>query len=417
MQWTPDGRHSGVKPNTTHLDPPLPLEVKDCLGLLDGEGGEDVPIFGQLLLLGVGLEARVGLAIPDMVEDIFSPPEVEPGPPVCTHHPLFLSRSAHDISPVIVHAGEILMWNGAYEMEVVKGDSTDGDVEVTWALGATLPPTRLAPASQLLRAVREWKRAKESQKGTWTVTCPCECEVCIVFYPVFVRSTRELRDTVLRIRKCFRFGQARRRSRGQLCPTVPEHQCARPGRIACGRAWPHGDRAASSAIAPENERKWNSVTIHAKFARNLREIRVCMPSSSAGATPADARAAIPAAPCTRRPRPRGRRKPCVGDGGHGLPRLPPPHHLPLHAAVPAPVRMEARPPGTEAGKGGVRGDDFGGRVGDVGWAAGAAPENYLPLCHDVPQPRGRVEGGGDDYCPLQILAARRALENGLLRAG
>ena len=37
------------------------------------------------------------------------------------------------------------MWNGAYEMEVMKGDSTYGNVEVTWALGATLPPTR--PAS------------------------------------------------------------------------------------------------------------------------------------------------------------------------------------------------------------------------------------------------------------------------------
>ena len=39
-QWTPDRRHSGVKPNTTHLDPPTPLELKDCLGLLEwGLGG------------------------------------------------------------------------------------------------------------------------------------------------------------------------------------------------------------------------------------------------------------------------------------------------------------------------------------------------------------------------------------------
>ena len=96
------------------------------------------------------------------------------------------------------------MWNGAYEMEVMKGDSTDADVEVTWALGATLPappPLRPAPAWQLLHVVPEWKRAKEGKKGTWTVTCLCECEVCIVFYPVFARTLRELRDTVLRIRK------------------------------------------------------------------------------------------------------------------------------------------------------------------------------------------------------------------------
>ena len=68
-----------------------------------------------------------------------------------------------------------------YEMEVVKRDSTDGDVEVTWALRATLPPTRPAPARQVLHTVPGWKRAKESKKGTWTVTCPRECEVCIVF--------------------------------------------------------------------------------------------------------------------------------------------------------------------------------------------------------------------------------------------
>ena len=148
----------------------------------------DVPTFGQLLLLGVGLEARVGLATRDMVDDIFNPPppevELAPPPPVCTRHPLFLSRSAHDICPVMVKAGEILMWNGTYEMAVVKGDSTDGDVEVMWALGATLPPTRPAPACQLLHAEPHWKRAKEAKKGMWTVTCPCGCEVCIVFYPV-----------------------------------------------------------------------------------------------------------------------------------------------------------------------------------------------------------------------------------------
>ena len=84
------------------------------------------------------------------------------------------------------------MWNGAYKMEVKKGDSTDGDLEVTWALGAILPPTRRAPVWQLLHAEPALKRAKGSKKGTWTVTSPCECEVCIVFYPVFGRSSREL---------------------------------------------------------------------------------------------------------------------------------------------------------------------------------------------------------------------------------
>ena len=43
----PDRRHLGFKPNTTlSTPPPLSLELKDCLSLLDGEGGEDVPTFG-----------------------------------------------------------------------------------------------------------------------------------------------------------------------------------------------------------------------------------------------------------------------------------------------------------------------------------------------------------------------------------
>ena len=211
-QWTPNRRRSGVQPNTTHPDPPTPLELKDCLGLLELGVGEDMPTFGQLLLLGVGLVARVGLASRHVMDDVFSHPEVQPGPPVCTHRPLFLSCSAHGISPVTVREGEILLWNGAYEMEVVKADSMDGDAEVTWALGATLPPTRPAPARRLLHAVPEWKRAKESKKGTWTVTCPCECEVCIVFYPVFARSSREVRNCVFRIRICS-FGNSWRSSR------------------------------------------------------------------------------------------------------------------------------------------------------------------------------------------------------------
>ena len=75
-QWTPDRRHSGVKPNTTHLDPPSPLELKGCLGLLERGVGADVPTFRQPLLLGVGLAARVGLASREVVDGVFSPPEV-----------------------------------------------------------------------------------------------------------------------------------------------------------------------------------------------------------------------------------------------------------------------------------------------------------------------------------------------------
>ena len=117
--------------------------------------------------------------------------------------------------------------------------------------------------------------------------------------------------------------------------------------------------------------------------------------------PAGRSCALPSSPG---PRPPSRRKPAGRNRCHGLPVGPPPHHHPLHAAVPTAVRMEARPPETEAGKGGVRGDDV-----DAGRGAGAAPQNVLPVRHHLPQPRGRLEGGGEDDCPLRIPATWRAL--------
>ena len=97
----------------------------------------------------------------------------------------------------------------------MNADLTDGDTEVSWALGATLPPTHPAPAWRLLHPVAEWKRAKKPKKGTWTVSCPCECEVCIVFYPVFARSSRERRAKVATV--CFAFEYAHSGICGEVC--------------------------------------------------------------------------------------------------------------------------------------------------------------------------------------------------------
>ena len=182
--------------------PPAPWSSRTTSGCWNGSWGRTCPRSGNCCCWVLDWRLGWGWPAGTWWTTSSAPPEVQPGPPVCTHHPVFLSRSAHGISPVTVREGEILMWNGAYEMEVVKANSMDGDAEVTWALGATLPPTRPAPAWRLLHAVPEWKRAKESKKGTWIVTCPCECEVCIVFGPVFARSSREVCHPVLRVRIC-----------------------------------------------------------------------------------------------------------------------------------------------------------------------------------------------------------------------
>ena len=274
-----------------------------------------MPTFGQLLLLGVRLEARVGLSSREVVDDVFSPPVVQPGPPVCTHHPLFLSRSAHGISPVTVREGEILMWNGAYKMEVVKADSTDGDAEVTWALGATLTPTRPAPAWRLLHAVPEWKRAKESKKGTWTVICPCECEVCIVFYPVFARSSREVCNRALRIRICS-FTKFARISHEYLHFSISSHS-QEPW-----HGWLPNPRAA---VAAQKQFRPAGHTSAPAQPGTGGHVSFEVPSSSAGAPPADIRPAVPAAPPPARgPDPVVVANPVAGTGATAYPSdLPP----------------------------------------------------------------------------------------------
>ena len=175
----------------------------------------------------------------------------------------------------------------------MKGDSTDGDGEVTWALGATLPPTRPAPALQLLHAMPEWRRAKESKKGMWTMTCPCEFEVCIVFYPVFAQTSRHCaaHSQMLQIRSGMHIHEFRaklaRISHEYLHYFITFHSqeqwhCWLPDPRAAMHAHKRF-RPAGHTDAPAR----SGIVIHVTFD---------VPSSSAGATPARAQGAIPADP-------------------------------------------------------------------------------------------------------------------------
>ena len=379
------------------------------MGLLEWGVGEDVPTSGQLLLLGVGLEARVGLASRDVVGDVFSPPEVQPGPPVCTHHPLFLSRSAHGISPVTVREGEILMWNGAYEMEVMKADTTDGDAEVTWALGATLPHTRPASSWRLLHAVPEWKRAKESKKGTWTVTCPCECEVCIVFYPVFARSS-QLRASHSNMLIHEFLAKFARISREYLhfsisSPSQEPWHCWLPD--------PRAAVAAQKRFCPAGTGTGTAMGTgtggHASFD---------VPLSSAGAPPADIRPAVPAAPPPAPgPDPVVVANPVAGTGATAHPSDLPPITTLSMLRNQHPFAWKLDLPGRKRAREEFVATTWEIEVETQDGAREPPLKMSFPLRHHLCQPRGRLEGGGEGYCPLCIPAAWRALEHGLLRAG
>ena len=80
---------------------------------------------------------------------MFSTPPPTPGigrPPVCTHHPTFVTRSAAGLQPVPLRGRGVLLWRGPYQLEVAKDEGTDGDALVHWTIGGFPPPERPASA-------------------------------------------------------------------------------------------------------------------------------------------------------------------------------------------------------------------------------------------------------------------------------
>ena len=89
-QWTPDKRRRHIAKNATHLDLVLVPAVKGFTGSLDQDLA---PTCHQVLWLGRGVEATVGLANKDMVDTIIIP--MEPGAAhTCQFHPVFPSPAA-----------------------------------------------------------------------------------------------------------------------------------------------------------------------------------------------------------------------------------------------------------------------------------------------------------------------------------
>ena len=103
-----------------------------------------------------------------------------PPPPVCPHHPTFVTRLAAGLHPVPVHGGEAVLWQGPYHLEVAKAERTDGDAVVQRAIGGFLPRERPASAWQLLDKAPPFRNAKQAKKGGWSIRWPCEVEVWCV---------------------------------------------------------------------------------------------------------------------------------------------------------------------------------------------------------------------------------------------
>ena len=131
------------------------------MGTLDHR---NLPTYGQVFFPGAGREAHLGLAVEDLRDDVFNAavvPTVDTGPLVCTHHPCFLTRSTAGLHPLTVHVGELVIYNGPHQLEVVKEAHCDGHTRIMWALGSILPPTRWASCWQLVNKVPLLTRTKE----------------------------------------------------------------------------------------------------------------------------------------------------------------------------------------------------------------------------------------------------------------
>ena len=143
-----------------------------------------------------------------------------------------------------------------------------------------------------------------------------------------------------------------------------------------------------------------------------------VPPSSAGATPGDVRGGIPAAP----PAPPAANpvvvaNPVAGTGATAYPSdLPPMSSLSMLRSQP-PFAWKLDLPGRKRAREEFMATTWEVEVETQDGQREPPLKMSFPLCHHVPEPKGRVEAGGDDYCPLHIPVAWRAFEIGLLREG
>ena len=180
--WTPDPRHKHHQPNTTHLDPTPPKEALDVAGDLSSW---DFPSVDQVLWVGKGAVGRVGLSEGDAAQALFAdPPESVPaGPPTCPFHPTFLSRSAPASDLAVIEVGEqcMLFFVGSvHQIEVCKGDNADAESEIHFAMTGIAPPERPTTLWHLANTAPAWRSPKCAKTGAWSITCPCECKVCLL---------------------------------------------------------------------------------------------------------------------------------------------------------------------------------------------------------------------------------------------
>ena len=88
----------------------------------------------------------MGLAAENLGDGVFNHPDPPAlaGPPMCTYHPTFVTRSAAGLHALPVCGGEVVLRRGPYQLEHTKDGRTDGDALLHWGITCNVRPERYA---------------------------------------------------------------------------------------------------------------------------------------------------------------------------------------------------------------------------------------------------------------------------------
>ena len=112
------------------------------------------------------------------------PPRGSPGlPPTYPYHPTFLSRSAPASDLAVIEVGEqcMLFFVGSvHQVKVCKEDNVDAEPEIHFAMSGVAPPVRPTTLWHVANTAAAGRSARCSKAGAWSITCPCDCKVCLL---------------------------------------------------------------------------------------------------------------------------------------------------------------------------------------------------------------------------------------------
>ena len=150
----------------------------------------------QVLWVGKGVVGRVGLSEGGAAQALLTdaPNVVPAGPSPCPFHPTFLrSAPGTDVAVMEIAEHRVLFFVGnVHHIEICKGDNGDAETEIHFVTIGVAPLLRPTTLWHLLNTAPAWGLPKCSRAGAWSITCPCDCKVCLLvcLLPLLPNSTK-----------------------------------------------------------------------------------------------------------------------------------------------------------------------------------------------------------------------------------